>query len=328
MSPPSASVSALAGRTILVTGATGFIASAIVKRLAPIDGTIRRMIRNPASAPSGRANVQDVIGDVRDRETWAAALPGADVVIHLAAETSAAAAEADPASSLATNVDALRHAIAIAATLDRPPTIVAAGTATQVGLTDSTTPVCEDQSDRPATVYDTHKCMAEHLLERASADGIVRATTLRLTNVYGPGPAGSRHDRGWLTASIRRAMAGEALTVFGIGDAVRDYVYVDDVAEAFFAAACGVDALSGKHFLIGTGTGTSLRDALLLVSEHVARRTGRRVAVTSVEAPASLSPIERRRFVADSRRFQDATGWRPAVTLNAGIERTIASVQR
>jgi nucleoside-diphosphate-sugar epimerase len=118
-------------------------------------------------------------------------------------------------------------------------------------------------------------------------------------------------------------MKGEALTVYGDGHQIRDYVYIADVARAFTAAAEASENTTGKHFFIGSGRGHSIKDAVSRVASIVGKRLGNPVPVTQVEPPKGLSLIEARSFVADPEPFAKATGFRPTVTLDEGIERTL-----
>jgi nucleoside-diphosphate-sugar epimerase len=165
--------------------------------------------------------------------------------------------------------------------------------------------------------------MAEQYLRWYSEQGIVRGVALRLANIYGPGPRSSRDDRGILNLMIRRALTGEPLTVYGTGEQLRDYLYIEDAARAFLAAAAHSETLSGRHFVIGSGVGHAISDALEIVASRAEARTGKPVEVRRVPPPDTLSPIERRNFVADSRRFTSATGWQPRYSLSEGIDRTM-----
>lgn len=317
----------LAGRSVLVTGGGGFIAASLIRLLCGIDCRIVRLLRRPAAAwpDPGRARIVDMVGDVRDPALWRSLPVGIDVVFHLAAQTSTYEANRDPRTDLDSNV--LPMLLMLQACLERglSPAVICASTVTICGLPDRL-PVDENYPDAPITVYDLHKQMAENYLKYHVRIGAVRGAALRLANVYGPGPRSSRADRGILNQMVGRALRGEALTVYGRGEQLRDYVHVEDVARAFVAAAAHVDALNGGHYIIGRGEGHSIAQALQLVAERVAARTGKLVPVTSVEPPAGLSPIEARNFVADTRRFAEATGWRAHHALAQGVDTIIESL--
>src|SRR6185436_20511367 len=100
-------LSTFEGRRVLITGAAGFIGAAILHRLAGVRCTVRCLTRGDrlASVPESFAGrVEAIQGDVREPETWLAAVPGVDVVFHLASQTSVYTAEADPPADWAANV--------------------------------------------------------------------------------------------------------------------------------------------------------------------------------------------------------------------------------
>jgi UDP-glucose 4-epimerase len=184
-------------------------------------------------------------------------------------------------------------------------------------------PVGENHLDHPVTVYDLHKQMAEQYLCWYAEQGLVRGVTLRLANVYGPGPRSSRIDRGILNQMILKALAGETLTVYGAGDQVRDYLYVEDAARAFLSAALHSEALNGKYFVIGSGRGHTIAEAVNLVADLAKAKTGRPVTVDHIPPPKNILPIEQRNFVADSGQFSQATGWQAGIPFARGIELTM-----
>lgn len=300
------------GRTAVVSGASGYIAAALIERLAAAGAKVVKLSRA-------------VTGDYADPEVWKRALPGADAVFHLAAQTSFYKAAENPDADFQANVAPMRALLEAGRSAGLKPFIVFAGSSTQAGLPQRT-PIDESHPDAPITVYDLHKLLAEKLLEGYARQGLARGATLRLSNVYGPGPKSSASDRGILNASIAKALRGETLTVYGDGAPVRDYLYIDDLAETFLAAGRGGAALDGRHFVMGSGRGVSLKASFELVAARVEAKTGRKVPVVSVPEPAGLSPIESRRFVADASAFRAAAGWEPKVALEDGIDRTIESL--
>lgn len=315
---------AFIGKRILTTGSSGYIATSVHELLAEIDCTVVRHSRNPADLPrrSGRARFEDADGDLRSSGAWGGLLAGVDVVLHLAGQTSSSVANEDPARDWDANVVPVIRLLEAVRRRRERPFIVFSGTATEVGIT-SRIPVDESQLDAPVTVYDLHKLTAEAYIETYSRLGYAAGTTLRLPNVYGPGPPSSSGDRGVLNAIVRRALAGSSVTIYGDGAPIRDFVFVHDVARAFLAAAAQPERVAGKHYVMGTGQAHSIAEALRLVAGRVEALTGRRVPVEHVPPPGNLSPVEARDFVADPTRFRAATGWRAAVDLKEGIDRTI-----
>jgi nucleoside-diphosphate-sugar epimerase len=245
----------------------------------------------------------------------------ADVVFHLAGNTSAYAAAADPAASLESTVLPVTHLIAAAAS--RPGRrVVYASTATVYGMPRDL-PVAEDTPTNPVTVYDLHKLCAEQHLALASRRGLLEGVSLRLSNVYGPSPGGSSaDDRGVLNRAARLALQGEPLRLYGGGNYVRDYVYIDDVIAAFLAA--GLHAgIAGMAFNVASGVGTTIRAAFHAVADMTEEVTGRRNAIEDVPWPPGADPIECRDFTADIRALAAACAWRPAVALNDGLGRLV-----
>jgi nucleoside-diphosphate-sugar epimerase len=309
---------------VLITGGAGYLASNLVTILKELDCRIVRLDRQEACwAPAtGPAQISDVYGDVCDPLVWEQHLEGIDFIFHFAAQTSTYDANAYPVADQSVNVMPILQMLEACRRRETSPTVCFSSTVTVAGIPERL-PVDETHPDHPLTMYDLHKQMGEQYLRWYAEQGFVHGVTLRLANVYGPGPRSSRSDRGILNQMIRRALAGEPLTVYGTGEQLRDYVYVEDVAHAFVAAALHGESLSGKCFVIGSGQGHTIAEAIRMVAERCAARTGIEVPVRHVDPPGDLSPIEKRHFVADSRRFYAATGWRPNYTLAEGIDRTL-----
>jgi nucleoside-diphosphate-sugar epimerase len=312
------------GKTILITGGAGYLATNMVHVLQGIECTIVRLDRPGAffEPVRGLAQVHDLVGDVRDPLVWEASVEPADIIFHFAAQTSTYVANADPPADLAINVLPLLQLMEVCRTRGWPKTLLFSSTVTVVGLP-THIPVDESFSGPPVTIYDLHKLMAEHYLKYYAAQGSLRGAILRLANVYGPGPSSSCPDRGVLNQMTRRAVSGEPLTVYGRGEQLRDYVHVEDVVMAFLQAAMHIDVLNGEHFIIGSGRGYSLAESMHLIAERVALKTGAAVPVVHVEPPSPQSLIESRNFVADSSRFSRLTGWTAHYALPEGIDQLI-----
>lgn len=312
--------SALAGKTILVTGARGYLGSTLVATLAKECAcSVLGMSRQQFMPFPGTVAI---CGDPRRREAWSI-VQDVDVIFHLAGETSTYRAEENPAASLEANVlpmvlllEACRRCHS-----GHVPTVILAGTATEVGAP-TALPVNESVPDQPITFYDLHKLTAERHLALAAARGWIKGGTLRLANVYGPAmTAAGSADRGILNRIIRQALKGGPITIFGDGSQLRDYVYIDDVIRAFVAAA--VSALGGRYYLVGSGVSCPFGKAFRMAARLAEEKTGRPVQIDERPWPAETSAIEFRNFEADTSRFSGLTGWRATTALDKGIRKTV-----
>jgi nucleoside-diphosphate-sugar epimerase len=309
--------------TVLVTGASGVVGTALLHRLSARPGRLRLLSRQPMS---GGGNCEVLHGDVRDPAVIAAALDGVGTVIHLAAQTSGPEAEADPVADWHANVAPLLHMLERGREEGTARTILLAGSETQAGPSPPV-PLDERARDAPVTIYDLHRLAAEQLLETYVRRGLAHGACLRLPTVYGPGPPSRGRGRGMVDAMVRRALAGHPISVYGRGTARRDLLHVDDVAAAFLAALDHPEAVDGRHFVLGTGAGISIGDAARRVAREVARQTGAApVAVRHVPVPADWSVVDERDVVVDASAFRAATGWRPVTDFASGLAVTVRAM--
>ncbi|MFC4998338.1 NAD-dependent epimerase/dehydratase family protein [Dactylosporangium cerinum] len=304
---------------VTVLGASGFVGSAVTAALARRPIRLRAVARRPAAVPPGAlAEVETVAADLTEPGVVEAAVAGADAVVHLVLHESGWRGADDDPDSGRTNVGILGDVVRARRDGSRP-VVVFAGSTSQVGPPPRV-PIDGTEPDRPATAYDRQKLAAEELLRAATADGLVRGVTLRLPTIFG----GSAQDRGVVAAMMRRALAGEPLTVWADGAVQRDLLYVDDTADAFVAALDHADVLAGRRYLLGTGVGVSLRELFGAIAGVVAGHTGRpAVPVVSVPPPPGTAATDGHSMVVDASAFRSATGWRPLVPLPEALRRTV-----
>jgi UDP-glucose 4-epimerase len=314
-------------KNILITGGAGYLAANLITQLRETDCRMIRVDRPGAQfvPVAGKFTLRDIEADIRESAIWERLLDGTDIIFHFAAQTSVYVAEENPQADWAGNVMPMLHLLETCRKKKHHPIVLFSGTVTQAGLTECL-PVNEDCADHPVTIYDLHKWIAENYLKHYTRNGIVQGVVLRLANVYGPGPKSSSADRGVLNAMIRNALRGQALTVYGGGGYLRDYVYIEDVSQAFLSAAANIDVTAGNHFVIGSGEGHTILQAINLVARRVAIKTKINAPVVNVDPPAGLSWIETRNFIADTSRFTKSTGWKAKWTLTEGIDASIGAL--
>ncbi len=316
-------------KKVLISGASGYIGSNLLNRLSEVNCEITCLTSNPnlkeflvKEYKNRKANISVSCGAYRDRSLWEKNIKNTDVIFHLASQTSFYKAESNPAEDYMDNVLPLQLLLDLVSKEEKKPFIVFAGTSTQCGIKDSQ-PVGEDEKDNPSTIYDLHKLIAENYLKYYCIKEEAEGCCLRLCNVYGPGPKSSNDDRGILNLMIKRGLKEEVLSIYGSGNYIRDYIFIDDVVNAFLLCPQNKKKTNGKHFILGSGKGFSVQEAISKVAEIINKKTDSKVCTEHVASPEGLLDIEFRNFVADNANLKKAIGWSADIDLKKGIEITV-----
>ena len=316
-------INQLQGKTVAITGASGYIGSSIVNKLTENSVKTIRVCRKKIPIIDG---VNDILADVRNADIWSEVVEQSDIIVCLAGNTSVYAAEDNIEESLTSSLLPINNLILAAKNSNKVPRVVFASTATVYGMTDKL-PVSETAKLNPITIYDLHKLFAEQQLEMASRQGFISSVSLRLANVYGPSVAqSSANDRGVINKITRDSMLGKDLQVFGDGEFIRDYVFIDDVVSAFLYAA-GLNNVDGRSFNIASGIGHTIKETFELIANKSGEIIGRQVSVNFIPMPTDASPIEYRNYIGDSSLFRSVTEWSPKVSLQSGIDSLIEVFQ-
>ena len=140
---------------------------------------------------------------------------------------------------------------------------------------------------------------------------------LRLTNVYGPRQLVKHNRQGFVAWFIRLAIEDGTIQIYGDGSQLRDFVFVDDAADAFLRAGAS-DAVNGEVFNVGGDQPISHRHLTSLLIDIAG--SGR---VEYVEWPAEKKVIDIGSVYTDSSKFKRTTGWTPSIPLAEGLRRTV-----
>ena len=122
---------------------------------------------------------------------------------------------------------------------------------------------------------------------------------------------------------IRKALEGHPIHIYGTGEFIRDYLFIDDAVNAFLSIPACYDSANGHHILVGSGKGITIRDAFNTISEVVEKETNHKVLIKTISPPSGLSPIESRNFVADINHINKLSNWKPITSLPRGIQLTL-----
>ena len=305
---------------VLVTGGAGFIGSTLVDRLLAeghevtvVDDLSRGRLENLESARAAGARFGFHHMDVNDpaiESVVVGARP--EVVFHLAAQIDVRLSVEDPVHDAQVNVvGTVRLAEAARRAGVRRIVFTSSGGSIYGPVTEL--PVAESRSVDPLSPYAAGKVAGEIYLEMYSRLYGLEWAGVAPANVYGPrqDPHG---EAGVVAIFSQRLLSGAPTRVFGDGGNTRDYVYVDDVVDAFVRAAT-VPAAAGLRFNVGTGVETSDRELHSLVAEAAG-------APDDPEyAPARLGDVARSAL--DAARAGEVLGWSPQVSIAAGVARTV-----
>ena len=314
------------GRTILITGGRGYIGSALSQFLSNVSCKLILLDQLPGDVwrPDGKeAEVLLLKGDVSERMTWDNALPEVDYVFHLAAREYYYRSGYEPELDYKSNSLSILHLLEACRTQNYQPKIVFASSANLFGLVDSL-PVNEENRDDPLTVWATHKLAAEHYFRIYAQQFGIKSIALRLTNVYGPTARCSIMTRVVVNKVIAQSLDGEKLITYANRNFVRDYVFLEDVVQAFLLAGANCRLTNSLMFVIGSGEGRTIADTWKLIADNVRLQVCKNVPVEFDES-VEIEPIEFRNFIADTSRFQEITGWKPRTSLVKGIDITVQS---
>ena len=324
MSPTERATGArLEGTRWMVTGGLGFIGSNVARALAAggahvvvVDALVPTHGGDPRNLEGATGTIEVVQADIGDAVV-AEALEGIGAVCNLAGQVSHVASMTDPLRDLDLNARAqlafLEHVRRVA-----PDASVVYASTRQVYGRPQYLPVDEEHPTVPVDVNGIDKLAAErfHLLY-ATVHGL-RATALRLTNVYGPRQSLAHPDLGFFPVFVRRALEGAEISLYGEGEQLRDCLHVDDVVDGFLIAAHHPDAV-GQVFNLGHPEAHSLRHIADTIV--AAAGSGR---VVSVPWPAESSRIDIGSFRGDYGRAKAVLGWEPTIGLSEGVASTLA----
>jgi UDP-glucose 4-epimerase len=308
----------------MVTGGLGFIGSNLVQRLVEagadiliVDSLIADYGGNLFNIHGLEDRVRVNISDVRDESSMDVLVQDREVIFNLAGQVSHIDSMRDPYTDLEINCRAQLSMLEACRKYNPKVRVVFAGTR-QVYGRPARLPVDERQLVKPADINGVNKAAGEyyHLLYN-NVFG-VRACSLRLTNVYGPRQLIRHNRQGFIGWFIRLAIEGREIQIYGDGSQLRDFVFVDDAADAFLRAGATSDC-DGEVFNVGGEEPISHRDLVTLLVD-----TAGGGSVRFVEWPPEKKRIDIGSFYTDSTKFRNTTGWQPRIGLREGLARTIA----
>ncbi|MCB9635650.1 MAG: SDR family NAD(P)-dependent oxidoreductase [Sandaracinus sp.] len=308
------------GKTICITGGAGFIGTALTRRLVEQNRIrVLDILRRNALAAAGldqHPNVEVIAGDVRDRDVVAKAVAGADHVIHMASIAGVDTVIGNPVLTMEVSLEGTMNVLRAAheagcaeRVIDFSTSEVFGSYAFRVREADVTSLGAVGEA---RWTYAVSKLATEHLAHNYWKQHGLPTVSIRPFNIYGPGQVGE----GAIHAFVVRALAGDAISIHNEGDQIRSWCYVDDIVDAIVLAMTRPEAV-GETFNIGNPRSTV---TIYQLARLVVRLAQSESAIQFV--PWDFADVELR--IPDVKKAERLLGFRAAVDLEDGIDRTLA----
>jgi dTDP-glucose 4,6-dehydratase len=307
-------------KRVLVTGGAGFISSTFVRHL--LAATPYEVVSLDALTYAGNLeNLADVMahprlsfvhGDIRDRELVREMVAEVDVIVNAAAESHVEKSiEEGAAEFVTTNVEGTQ--ILLDAVREAPVERFILISSSEVYGTAEYAPMDEEHPLEPRSPYAATKAGADRLAYSYFVTYGLPVVIVRPFNNYGP----RQHPEKVIPRFVTQALSDEPLTIHGDGHASRDWLYVDDDAEAIEAAIeADIDTLAGEVVNVATGVDISVSE----IADHVLDVLGK---PSSLKSFVDERPGQVDRHVGATEKASRLLGWRARTSFEEGLARTV-----
>jgi UDP-glucose 4-epimerase len=264
-----------------------------------------------------RDRIEFIQGDIRDFDLLKRAVAGANYIFSLAAQVSYVDSNTDPLLDMDINCRGHINLLNACVQANRQAKIVFTSSRFVYGKIEYN-PVDENHPFNCLSIYGIHKLAGEKYYRFYWDAHQLQTVSLRLANPFGPRQQMKHSKYGIVNWFVRLGLEGKPLTVYGEGSQQRDYIFVDDVAEALILAAL-TPKTEGLVYNLGSGIGTPFIDMVNWIAQLIPG-----TEIRQVEWPTDRYFVETGDYISDISRLARDTGWRPKTSMQEGIAKTIS----
>jgi len=312
----------LKGKKVLILGGLGMIGSNLAHKL--VENNAEVTIADACIEPFG-ANIFNLNGindkvilnktDIRDSESIKLLVKDKEIIFNLAGQISHNDSIKDPLYDAELNYMGQLSVMENIRIFNPKAKVLFSGSRLQFGRIQQI-PVNEKQPSNPETPYALHKSAAERMYQYYYKIHNISTVVFRIANPYGMRGQIRHHKYSIINYFIRKAMEDSTIKIFGDGKQIRDYIYIEDLVNAFIIAATSNNT-NGEIYNVGSGVATTFLNMVKTVLNTVGMGK-----FEHIPWPDSYLNVETGDYVTDISKISTTLEWEPRMTLQQGIERT------
>ncbi|MBT4376324.1 NAD-dependent epimerase/dehydratase family protein [archaeon] len=314
------------GKKVLITGGGGFIGSNLAIKLVNLGAKVSIMDAklppygyNPFNLSSISNKIEFDYADIRDLNAVRRNVQDKDVIFSLAAQVGEGFSEKNPELDKEINIFGHQNILDSCLKENSNSRLFFPGSRSQYGKTETKESILENHPMNPITPYAKNKTLGEKMYREAYQNHGLETVMFRISNPFGP--RAPIKSPGYCIANwfIAKAIRGEEIPIYGEGNQLRDYIYIDDLTEAMAIAGIHKNA-PGEVFNLGSGRIMEFKD----MAQKIVDLSGNKESkLKFIEWPADAKNRESGHFVPDVNKIKNLLGWKPQYEIEEGIKKTI-----
>lgn len=306
-------------KKILITGGLGFLGSNLAVELVNSYGAKVTILDSCCKQKRDYINIRPIKnkvtiidGDITEQKCIIPLLD-VDYIFHCAAQTNYMHSPHILLKDLKVNLKGTLNILELCMKYNRSAKVGFASSRFVYGKI-KIIPVRESHPTEPMNIYGIHKLTAEHYFKLYDSLGL-KTFIIRIPNPYGPGQQIMSSKSGIVGWFLGQAMRGKTLRVFGDGLQKRDYIFVDDLVDAFLLAGAS-ELANGETFNIGSPAGMTFKEMATTIIRIVGKSK-----IEFVPWPENYERNETGDYIADYSKIQETIGWKPRIQFEEGIKK-------